>query len=55
MRLTSDTYTGFSNFDNNAEISNDINMSYGKALMLNGNSSRNLADHGGVQVWTISR
>jgi hypothetical protein len=34
-------YSGFSNFNNNAEISNDISTDFGKALMLNGNSSRN--------------
>jgi hypothetical protein len=51
MRLSSETYTGFSNFDNNAEISNDINASYGKALMLNGNSSRKPGGPRWVQVW----
>ena len=33
-------YSGFSDFNNNAEISNDMSIGCGKALMLNGNSSR---------------
>ena len=44
-------YSGFSNFNNNAEISNDITTSFGKALMLNGNSSRSLGGARWVQVW----
>src|SRR5271166_1459198 len=44
-------YSGFSNFNNNAEISNDISTSFGKALMLNGNSSRKLGGERWVQVW----
>jgi Chaperone of endosialidase len=44
-------YTGFPNFNNNAEISNDISTSYGKALMLHGNSSRKIGGPRWVQVW----
>lgn len=51
LRFSSPTYTGSSDYNVNAEISNDITNSYGKALMLCGNSSRKLKGPRWVQVW----
>lgn len=49
--FSSHAYRGKSNYDNNAEICNDVVNSYGKALMLCGNSSRKLTGPRWVQVW----
>jgi hypothetical protein len=52
LRISTHSYTGFPNFNNNAEICNDITTSYGKALMILGNSSRNFGNGPRwVQVW----
>ena len=51
LRFSARNYTGFSNFDNHSEIANDVTTSYGKALMLCGNSSRKPGDKRWVQAW----
>jgi hypothetical protein len=45
-------HTGFANWNNNSEISNDISSNYGQALMLVGNSSRRIGEAiRWVQAW----